>query len=111
MNLTMDLSMNLSNIFKNIKSEDDKIYFKKYIDELNKYIEIESKLIQINEDLSNLIKDKYDNYIIKNKDDKKQEKILYNSYIDLNTSIINIHNDILNNKLNFLKLIKLYKNN
>ena len=111
MYLTLELSMNLSNVLKNIKSEDDKIYFKKYIDELNKYIEIESKLIKINEDLSNLIKEKHNTFIINNNDDKKQEKILYNSYIDLNNSIINIHNDILNNKVNFLKLLKLYKNN
>ena len=111
MDLTLELSLNLSNILKNIKSENDKKYFKQYIDELNKYIEIESRLIKINEDLSDLIKEKHNNFIINNKDDKKQEKILYNSYIDLNNSIINIHNDILNNKVNFLKLIRLYKNN
>jgi hypothetical protein len=76
----MDFTMNLTNLLKNMKTNDDKIYFNDYYQKLNKYIEIESSLVKINEDLLNLIQEKYNKISISNKEDKKQEKILYKSY-------------------------------
>jgi hypothetical protein len=105
----MDFTMNLTNLLKNIKTDDDKIYFNDYYQKLNKYIEIESTLVKINEDLLNLIQEKYNKIILENKEDKKQEKILYKSYNELSESVIKIHEDMLNNKINFIKLVQLYK--
>jgi hypothetical protein len=107
----MDFTMNLTNLLKNIKSNKDKEYFNKYYTNLNKYIEIETNLIKINEELVELIKDKYTIVLQENHIDKKIEKILYNSYNDLTNNIIKIHEDMLNNKINFIKLVQLYKNN
>jgi hypothetical protein len=107
--IKMDFTMNLTNLLKNIKTDDDKIYFNDYYQKLNKYIEIESTLVKINEDLLNLIQEKYNKIILENKEDKKQEKILYKSYNELSESVIKIHEDMLNNKINFIKLVQLYK--
>ena len=105
----MDFTMNLTNILKNIDSEEDKIYLNTYYTRLNKYIEVETTLININNELIDLIKDKYDIVLKQPTVDKKQEKILYTSFNELANSIIKLHEDILNNKINFINLIKLYK--
>jgi len=105
----MDFRMDLTNLLKNIKSNKDKEYFNQYYNTLNKYIDIETNLIKINEELVNLIKDKYDIIIQDDNVDKKIEKNLYNSYNDLTNNIIKIQEDMLHNKINFIKLIQLYK--